>query len=176
MAQKQNIAILGGGIAAITTAMELTSTPELRRRYDVTVYQYGWRLGGKCASGRNPHYHDRIEEHGLHIWFGFYENAFRLMRDTYDELGRDPSQPLAGWRDAFKPCDDIVLYEEHDGRWKGWNFDIPRNELTPGDSNPLPEFWEVAHTMLDYFLSQWGSLKTTHPEAQPGAGRTLPSL
>ena len=23
---------------------------------------------------------DRIEEHGLHLWMGFYENAFRLMR------------------------------------------------------------------------------------------------
>ena len=49
-----------------------------RDRYDVTVYQPGWRLGGKGASGRGPA--DRVEEHGLHVWMGFYENAFALMR------------------------------------------------------------------------------------------------
>ena len=76
--------------ASIVAAYELTSTPELRERYDVTVYQLGWRLGGKGASGRNAEHGQRIEEHGLHIWFGFYENAFRVMRDAYEELGRQP--------------------------------------------------------------------------------------
>ena len=112
MARKQRIAILGGGAASIVAAYELTSTAELRAQYDVTVYQFGWRLGGKCASGRNPHHHQRIEEHGLHIWFGFYENAFRVMRDAYEELGRPHDAPLATWRDAFKPCDEIVIYDE----------------------------------------------------------------
>ena len=111
MAAKEKVAILGGGMASIVAAYELTSTPELCERYDVTVYQFGWRLGGKCASGRNAEYGQRIEEHGLHIWFGFYENAFRVMRDAYEELGRQPGEPLATWRDAFKPCDEIVLYE-----------------------------------------------------------------
>ena len=36
---------------AIAAAFELTATPELRARHHVTVYQPGWRLGGKCASG-----------------------------------------------------------------------------------------------------------------------------
>ena len=47
------VAILGGGVGGMTAAFELTATPELRERYDVTVYQLGWRLGGKGASGRN---------------------------------------------------------------------------------------------------------------------------
>ena len=46
------VAILGGGAGSLTAAFELTATPELRERYDVTVYQLGWRLGGKGASGR----------------------------------------------------------------------------------------------------------------------------
>ena len=58
----------------------------------------GWRLGGKGASGRGVA--DRIEEHGLHLWMGFYENAFRLMRDCYEERRADtaglPLRRLAG--------------------------------------------------------------------------------
>src|SRR5436309_10765811 len=99
--ERIRVAILGGGMASIVAAYELTS-PALRGRYEVTVYQLGWRLGGKCASGRNHQYHERIEEHGLHVWFGFYDNAFRVMREAYEELGRDPGEPLATWQDAFK--------------------------------------------------------------------------
>src|SRR5690606_146372 len=66
--EKIKVAVLGGGVAALTTAFELTSTEELRAKYDVTVYQMGWRLGGKGASGRNRAVANRIEEHGLHIW------------------------------------------------------------------------------------------------------------
>ncbi|MBK7974194.1 MAG: NAD(P)-binding protein [Deltaproteobacteria bacterium] len=96
------VAVVGGGCAALTTAFELTQ-PRHQGRYEVTVYQVGWRLGGKGASGRGPS--ARIEEHGLHLWMGFYENAFRLMRDCYEELGRDPAScPLATWQDAFKPA------------------------------------------------------------------------
>ena len=43
----------------------------------------GWRLGGKCASGRDEQ--GRIIEHGLHVWFGYYENAFRLLREVCEE-------------------------------------------------------------------------------------------
>lgn len=80
--ERVRVAVVGGGCAALTTAFEL-SRPEHNGRYEVTVYQMGWRLGGKGASGRGVA--DRIEEHGLHLWMGFYENAFRLMRDCYGE-------------------------------------------------------------------------------------------
>ncbi len=52
MAHKTRVAVLGGGVAAMTAAFELSRTEELRQKYDVTVYQMGWRLGGKGASGR----------------------------------------------------------------------------------------------------------------------------
>jgi uncharacterized protein with NAD-binding domain and iron-sulfur cluster len=176
MAARQKVAILGGGMGSVVAAFELTSTPELRARYDVTVYQFGWRLGGKCASGRNAEHGQRIEEHGLHVWFGFYENAFRVMRDAYEELGRDPSDPLHDWRDAFKPCDSILLYEEFAKHWRGWSFDVPRNPLTPGDQLDLPEFWEIAHTMLDYLLGRWGALKATNPHAAQATAPLPPRL
>jgi uncharacterized protein with NAD-binding domain and iron-sulfur cluster len=171
VAERQKVAILGGGVASIVAAYELTRTEELRERYDVTVHQLGWRLGGKCASGRNKEYGQRIEEHGLHIWFGFYENAFRVMREAYAELGRPSHAPLSNWRDAFKPCDDIVLYELYAGRWRGRNFKIPRNPFTPGDEMPLPDFWDVAHTMLDYLLGRWGALKATNPSVAAALAR-----
>ena len=95
--ERRRVAILGGGVGAITAAWALTEAPDWHERLDITVYQLGWRLGGKGASGRNAAMGQRIEEHGLHIWMGFYENAFRVMREVYAELGRDPAAPLATW-------------------------------------------------------------------------------
>ena len=71
------IVIVGGGPAGLAAAFELTK-PSRRPGKDVTVYQMGWRLGGKCASGRDEQ--GQIQyEHGLHLWFGYYENAFRFV-------------------------------------------------------------------------------------------------
>src|SRR5271167_1862056 len=85
--RKQRIAVLGGGVSALTAVFELTSLPDHAERYEITVYQMGWRLGGKGASGRNAAHGERIEEHGLHILMGFYHNAFDVLRRCYDELG-----------------------------------------------------------------------------------------
>src|SRR5436309_7478060 len=113
------VAIVGGGCAAMSAAFELTR-PEHAGRYQVVVYQVGWRLGGKGASGRGAA--GRIEEHGLHLWMGFYENAFRLVRECYAELGRDPRIcPIADWRDAFAPAPLVGVAERApDGRWVPW--------------------------------------------------------
>jgi len=139
------VAVIGGGCAGITAAFEL-SRPEHDGRYRVTVYQQGWRLGGKGASGRGPA--GRIEEHGLHVWLGFYENAFRLLRECYDELGRDPSTcPIAHWRDAFT-TDPYVGVVEHtkEGEWQEWLAYFPPRPGLPGD--PLTE--ENPFTMSGY--------------------------
>src|SRR5262249_43921951 len=83
---RQKIAVLGGGIGALAAVWNITNEPGWHEKYAITVYQVGWRLGGKCASGRNREIAARIEEHGLHIFLGFYENAFRLVRQCYAEL------------------------------------------------------------------------------------------
>lgn len=120
----------------MATAFELTR-PEHAGRYEVVVYQLGWRLGGKGASGRGPA--GRIEEHGLHLWMGFYENAFRLMRECYAELGRDPARcPIADWRQAFEPASEVAIVDRlADGNWLPWGALLPPSEGLPGD--PFPE-------------------------------------
>jgi uncharacterized protein with NAD-binding domain and iron-sulfur cluster len=139
--RRQKIAILGGGMASLAAAFELTAQPGWRERYEVTLYQMGWRLGGKCASGRNSALNGRIEEHGLHVWGGFYENAFRLIRRCYDELGRPPDHPLARWDDAFKPHSFVVFEEEVDGRWRHWPRMLAANDERPGEGHELLPLW-----------------------------------
>jgi uncharacterized protein with NAD-binding domain and iron-sulfur cluster len=130
--QPIRVVIIGSGCAAMTTAFELTR-PELEGRYRVTVYQQGFRLGGKGASSRGPA--GRIEEHGLHIWLGFYENAFRLMRECYAELARDPERvPIASWRDAFEPSSHVGIadWSARSG-WAPWTAVFPALPGEPGD-------------------------------------------
>ncbi|MEM8961032.1 MAG: FAD-dependent oxidoreductase [Acidobacteriota bacterium] len=133
MAEPIDVAIIGGGCAGLTTAWEL-SRPELGGRYRVTVYQQGWRLGGKGASSRGPN--GRTEEHGLHVWMGTYENAFAMIRACYDELDRDPRTcPLADWRQVFVPAPWVgVMERATDAPWFGF---FPPAEGLPGDGGHL---------------------------------------
>jgi uncharacterized protein with NAD-binding domain and iron-sulfur cluster len=133
------VAIVGGGCAALTTAFELTR-PEHGGRFQVTVYQMGWRLGGKGASGRGVA--DRVEEHGLHVWLGFYENAFRLIRECYDERRSVlPHCRFADWRDAFKPAPDVGVADSNGDGWEFWLAHFPPGNGEPGDpiadGNPM---------------------------------------
>lgn len=147
-AMKQRIVILGGGMAGLTAAYELTNRPGWEQRFDITVYQMGWRLGGKGASGVNRAHGNRIEEHGLHVFWGFYENAFRVMREVYGELARPPSAPLADWTDAFKPHDLVVLPEKTNEGWKFRPLRAPRHGGTPGAITPTLEPWEYIPRLL----------------------------
>jgi uncharacterized protein with NAD-binding domain and iron-sulfur cluster len=128
------VAILGGGMAGLSVAWRL-SEPGWRNRFDsITVYQRGWRLGGKGASSRGPH--GRIEEHGLHIWLGCYENAFGLLRECYAELDRattDPEAPIRSWDEALIPAETIGLAEQWDDDWLVWLGRFSHNNESPGD-------------------------------------------
>lgn len=130
MARK--IAILGGGASSLFAAWELVHSDPAA--YDITVYQVGWRLGGKGASGRRGS-DKRIEEHGLHLMFGFYENVFRVIREAYAEHYRDPEL----WRQFFK-CDDtavsmIRFLNAARTQWRPWQVPYPASDdrRTPGD-------------------------------------------
>jgi uncharacterized protein with NAD-binding domain and iron-sulfur cluster len=138
---KTKIAILGGGLGAIAAAFELSCTAELRDRFEVTVYQQGWRLGGKGASGRNAAMHQRIEEHGLHAFLGFYENAFALMRDAYESYAiLKPNARWKTWRDAFEPQRQVTIEEwvPREARWSSWTIALPPLPGEPGDGVPVP--------------------------------------
>ena len=144
---KQRIAILGGGVGAITAAFALTSDTHWKERYDITVYQLGWRLGGKGASGRNLAKHKRIEEHGLHIWFGFYENAFRVMQACYREwTGYEKS-----WERAFTRHNFIVLEDYINGQWRHYPLEFPQNDDIPGQRTRLElDPWDYISMTLQW--------------------------
>ncbi len=142
---RKRVVIIGGGPSSLTAAYWLTSTPELRAQYELTVYQMGWRLGGKGASGRNREQADRIEEHGLHIIFGFYQNFFAMIREVYGALGRKAGAPLATWREAFHPLATGVMEDKFRDRWEPWVQLFPRNREVPGRGTAL-------NGPLDYLL------------------------
>ncbi|MGC2445017.1 FAD-dependent oxidoreductase [Candidatus Binatus sp.] len=149
------VAIIGGGCAAISAAFEL-SRPAHNGKYQITIYQLGWRLGGKGASGRGPA--DRIEEHGLHLWMGSYENAFRLIRECYAELKRDRRKcRIADWRDGFSPAPFIGLAERsQSGAY--WNF---LTYFPPGDGLPGDPVSENDPFTVTSYLARTASILRT---------------
>jgi len=151
----QKLAVLGGGMGSLTTVYQLTSDPEWQSKYDITVYHMGWRLGGKGASGRNGTVinnmtSQRIEEHGLHLWFGFYDNAFNLIQQCYKDNNRPPSMPLATWQQAFTGYDSVSLQENYNGKWENWLFELPANAYTPGIGGDVPKVKEYVIKLVDF--------------------------
>lgn len=132
MSRRARVAVIGGGCGGVTAAYEL-SRPEHAGRFEVTLFQEGWRLGGKGASGRGPA--GRIEEHGLHIWLGYYENSFRMIRDCYAELAeRGYGDEFGDWRKAFTPEPHIGLFASDGPRgWQRWTGNFPPKAGLPGD-------------------------------------------
>lgn len=169
----EKIAIIGGGVAAMTAAFYLTDQPGWQNEREITVYQMGWRLGGKGASGRNAAMGQRIEEHGLHIWFGFYDNAFRTIQRAYDLLDRPEGAPLRGWRDAFKEQHFITLAEPVAGGWSMWPIDTPPMPGEPGQGDEKLDLWRIALTAYEW-IKQWIEDLCRH-ETAPKSRLALPA-
>ena len=131
---KPRVVILGGGMAGLATAWELSSG-EWRDRLDsITVFQRGWRLGGKGASSRGAY--GRIEEHGLHVLLGYYDATFRVLREVYGELDRpvtDPECPIRSWRDAVNPVGDVGLADWQESGWSHFVTRFSGNDAVPGE-------------------------------------------
>jgi uncharacterized protein with NAD-binding domain and iron-sulfur cluster len=145
-----NIVIVGGGVAGLAAAFELTK-PGCYPGERVTIYQAGWRLGGKCATGRDEW--GRIVEHGLHLWFGYYENAFQLLREVYNELPDTPRR-FATWRDAFRPAPFTQIGAPRLIQSGGFiPFDWPRRSGEPGDG--LRPSFPVAVASVIELLAQF---------------------
>ncbi|KAJ6434286.1 hypothetical protein OIU84_017898 [Salix udensis] len=70
---KLKVAIIGAGLAGMSTAVEL-----LDQGHEVDIYDSRSFIGGKVGS-----FVDRRGNHiemGLHVFFGCYNNLFRLMK------------------------------------------------------------------------------------------------
>jgi uncharacterized protein with NAD-binding domain and iron-sulfur cluster len=144
---KQRVAVLGGGMAGLTAAYHLSRTQALRDRYDVTVYQMGWRLGGKVASGRDDK--GRNLEHGLHVWFGCYENTFQLLQEIYAAWTPPPNSRFQTWRDVVKPQNFTAIGMPTAAGWTYVPIEWPENAGTPGDGHLLPTPWDVVTELLN---------------------------
>jgi uncharacterized protein with NAD-binding domain and iron-sulfur cluster len=133
------------------TAAYWLSQPEFADRYEITIYQMGWRLGGKGASGRNARYHQRSEEHGMHIWFGFYENAFRTIQAAYKDGGAHG--PYQEWTDAFKAAHEGTVADDGPGGFDWWHIHFPLAKGTPGDGTPLPKLDDFLRRALEVLVN-----------------------
>lgn len=173
--QVVRVAVIGGGCAGMATAWQLSQLNQQRQArvrhlaaaraaddpdaaatierelddwpiYRIDVYEADVKLGGKGASTRDEA-DGRILEHGLHVWLGFYENAFRVMREVYDaaaEMGFGPDAP-DGKRLVFGRFDDAFRPEPHIGvasrtgtdRTDVWSGYLPPMNGDPG--TPLDE-------------------------------------
>lgn len=128
---KIKIAILGGGMGALAAAFDLTEQDPDGSLYDITLYQVGWRLGGKCAVGWTTGAGGEVVryEHGLHVWAGFYDNAFDLLQRCYEATD---DRPFLDWQDAFEPIDYCWVEEWLNGAYAPWKQHLAPNGLTPG--------------------------------------------
>lgn len=164
---KKKIAVIGGGIGAMSAVWAITSSPDWQEKYDITVYQLGWRLGGKGASGRGPG--ARIQEHGLHIFMGFYENTFRVLRQVFDEL-KNEQAVFTSIQDAFLPHSRIGVMENVDDKWTPWIIDFPKREGEPGDGTPrqYTTVWEVMSAAvllaIDWIKGELETLEKDFPD------------
>jgi len=180
---KKKIAILGGGVGALSAAWRLTSEPDWQDRYDITVYQMGWRLGGKGASGRRPP-HWRIEEHGLHIWLGFYHNAFSALQQAHVELnpgmapapvGVTPPRVVNGvfarCEDAFVPHSYVGVHQYAKDASAPWLVDMPVNDLKPWEADGEPELGWYLQAMVKMLKDHGEALAPGHvakPKGEDG--------
>ena len=151
---------MGGGLSGLVTAFNLTA-PEQQGRYAVTVYQLGWRLGGKCATGRNQDLNQRIQEHGLHVFMGQYDNAFGMVQALYGEAAHPP---FADWRGGYTQTPAMSLMEEVDGQWIPWVFQLPVFPGTPG-IDPPPSLLGRIVQGIEWLI---GELKGPHAAALAG--------
>lgn len=149
----RKVAVLGGGMSALAAVHELTRYPDWHFYYEIDLYQLGWRLGGKTATGRGAN--NRIEERGLHIFQGWYDNAFRLIQETYAERrarGLAPDNPFQDWEQAFLRNDGTILTEHLPDRgWVPWPIVFPRTSEMPG-FGPPPTVWEQIRKVLALLL------------------------
>ena len=148
---KRRVAIVGGGMAGLAAAFDLTRTKALQEHFDVTIYQLGWRLGGKAASGRLPD--SRIVEHGLHVWFGCYENAFELVRAAYKEWRPKPDQAITRLEQAFEPQRLTVVGSGARGVFSGVYW--PKMDGLPGEGGPRLTLWPCVTQLLRVIEAQY---------------------
>jgi uncharacterized protein with NAD-binding domain and iron-sulfur cluster len=140
---KKKVIVLGGGVAAMAAAHALTDTEARREAYDVRLLSEGHHLGGKGGNVRDPAKNERIEEHGLHVIFGFYHNFLRLFRGVFAEANRPVGVFPRTFAEAFVPEPEIVFADGADA----WRVRFPETPDTwgagPNEPSELVKAFQV---------------------------------
>ena len=175
--------MLGGGLGSLSAVFALTDAPDWHERYEITLYQIGWRLGGKARSGRNLRANLRSEAYGHQVWWGCYDNAFAMLRRCYKELGRPAGAPLATFRAAWKPAETLSIATGLDERARLWPLTFAGNDALPGDGLPPPSVWGYVEILLPWILDcipglhpDLSSYAALAPHWQDQARALLPAL
>lgn len=140
------VAVLGGGAGALAAADELS-----RKGFKVTVYQMGWRLGGKGATGRRLG-DGRDLEHGLHVLGGFYHNAMGMLRRTYAEWPALAPKTAIPFNAAFVPQSRVHIMENGPSGQFAVRFPFPENSLPLGAEPQELNLRTIAGQILRYIL------------------------
>lgn len=148
-------AIFGGGMAGLSAAWKILETePDAR----VDIFECGWRLGGKLQSSESVKEPEN-REHGLHILFGFYVNAFQLLYESYESLKDERSLRFRSLDEAIEPQRFGVVYDpEADESERQWLIRWPRDGQLPGRSVHVPGEWESLGDMVRVILKIAASL------------------
>jgi uncharacterized protein with NAD-binding domain and iron-sulfur cluster len=149
--KKKRIVILGAGPAGLSAAYGLTATPELAALHDITIYQVGWRAGGKCSTGRSGPT-NRIEQNGTHYLFGSYDNCFDLAKTSYDELAAKGIDWFGPYEKAFLPRDLMVFKQFFRGKYTMWPMQLPTNPVEPGTRDGFLRGREYVGMALQTFV------------------------
>ena len=123
-------------------------------------------MGGKAASGRNRNQGFRIEEHGLHMWLGWYFNAFRFARDVLEEWR--PASPVLNrsCAELFEPVYETALWETPEHPWYV--------SLPPKPGRPWDRHFSTTETGHLKELTDW--LRSENTMRAMFAGFSSPTL
>jgi uncharacterized protein with NAD-binding domain and iron-sulfur cluster len=153
----KRIAIIGGGPSGLSTALHLTNEPGWQSKYDICIYQLGWRLGGKGATGRDPKHGWRIEEHGIHGFCKFYFNTWPMMQTTYRELNDANRAVLPCKRidKAFLPSSLTYLVTNENKAWHSCTDHLPGGEGAPWGPGKVELSWKaIVVGLIDQMLAR----------------------
>jgi uncharacterized protein with NAD-binding domain and iron-sulfur cluster len=114
--RRTRVFIIGAGLGGLSAAWFLSKH---RPDVDVIVCEASWVPGGKAVSGRAappvgggmPHF---VEEHGLHMLFGTYQQTWQMLADCYEEVDRPVSHAFRRIEQAFTP-QKLVVFDERGG-------------------------------------------------------------
>src|SRR5690349_4801139 len=70
------VTVIGGGLAGMIVARELS-----RRNMRVAILERSHRLGGKAGADPNKGEPNRLDDHGYHIFPGWYVNTRAVLAD-----------------------------------------------------------------------------------------------